>query len=135
MVVTSRCFVFRRANHASTNLKNFSSSKLKLYSIYATLRLVRISLLIIVLNKGVLLFSGESYFIKAIENVFPAFAYPGINTRGVWRILDSYAKLSRIVPTPLVYANTENVCYCLIVVYVKTVTRGRSFECNFLVEL
>ena len=49
---------------------------------YKTLRLVRISLLINALNKGVLLFSGESYFIKAIENVFPKFAYPDINTRG-----------------------------------------------------
>ena len=28
-------------------------------------------------------FSRESYFIKAIENVFPVFAYPNINTRGV----------------------------------------------------
>ena len=26
-------------------------------------------------------FSGESYFIKAIENFFPVFAYPDINTR------------------------------------------------------
>ena len=44
---------------------------------------------------------------KAIENFFPAFAYPDINTRGVGRIL----------PTPLVfisgYANMENVFYCL----------------------
>ena len=27
-------------------------------------------------------FSGESYFIKAIENFFPVFAYPNINTLG-----------------------------------------------------
>ena len=56
-------------------------------------------------------FSRESYFIKAIENFFPVFAYPDINTRVVGRILDSYAN-------PLVfisgYANTENVFYCLI---------------------
>ena len=32
-----------------------------------------------------------SYFIKAIENFFLVFAYPGINTRGVGRIQDSYA--------------------------------------------
>ena len=62
--------------------------------VYKTLRLVRISLLINALNKGVLLFSGESYFIKAIENLFPAFAYPDINTRGVGRIRDSYASNS-----------------------------------------
>ena len=36
-------------------------------------------------------FSRESYFMKAIENYFPVFAYPDINTRGVGRILDSYA--------------------------------------------
>ena len=59
--------------------------------VYKTLRLVRISLLINALNKRVLLFSGKSYFIKAIENFFPVFAYPDINTRGVGRILDSYA--------------------------------------------
>ena len=64
---------------------------------------------------------------KAIENLFPVFAYPDINTRGVGRILDSYAnprlrlgfaQLSRILLTPLVlisgYANTENVFYCLV---------------------
>ena len=30
---------------------------------------------------------------KAIENFFPVFAKPDINTRGVGRILDSYACL------------------------------------------
>ena len=58
---------------------------------YKTSRLVRISLLINALNKRVLLFSEESYFIKAMENFFPVFAYPDINNRGVGRILDSYA--------------------------------------------
>ena len=61
----------------------------------------------------------KSYFIKAIENFFPVFAYPDINTRGVGRIRDSYANPRR---TPLVfisgYANTENVFYCLIGVYI-----------------
>ena len=52
-----------------------------------TLRLESISLLI----SAVLRFSRESYFIKAIENFFPVFAQPDINTRGVGRILDSYA--------------------------------------------
>ena len=74
---------------------------------YKISRLVRISLLINALIKRVLLFSEESYFLKAIEHFFPVFAYPDINTRGVGRIL----------PTPLVfisgYANTENVFYCL----------------------
>ena len=61
--------------------------------VYKTLRLVRISLLIDALIKGVLLFfcSGESYFIKAKENFFPVFAYPDINTQEVGRILNSYA--------------------------------------------
>ena len=36
-------------------------------------------------------FSWESYFIKAVGNFFPVFAYPDINTRGAGRILDSYA--------------------------------------------
>ena len=39
-------------------------------------------------------FSRESYFIKVIENCFPVFAYPEINTREVGRILDSYANPS-----------------------------------------
>ena len=35
-------------------------------------------------------FSRESYFTKAIENFFPVFAYPDINTRGVGRSLNSH---------------------------------------------
>ena len=42
-------------------------------------------------TKSFAFFSRESYFIKAIENFFPVFAWPDINTRGVGRILDSYA--------------------------------------------
>ena len=42
-------------------------------------------------NKEFCVFSQESCFIKAIENFFPVFAYPDINTREVGRILDSYA--------------------------------------------
>ena len=34
---------------------------------------------------------------KAIENFFPVFAYPDINTRGVGRILDSYVNPRRTV--------------------------------------
>ena len=77
--------------------------------VYKTSRLVRISLLISALNKRVLLFSLESYFIKAIENFFPVFAYPDRNTRGVGKILDSYANprlrlgFARILPTPLLF--------------------------------
>ena len=59
--------------------------------VYKTSRLVRISLLINALNKRVCFFSRESYFIKSVENFFPVFAYPDINTRGVGRILGSYA--------------------------------------------
>ena len=139
-----KMFCFSRANHASTHLKKFSSSKLdKFYSIYPflrrlklgkslqrrcvnffslklifyarknrilesivfakqrlitrtsfvynTLRLVRIFLLIKVLNKGVLLFFWGELFYKSNRKRFSAFAYPDINTRGVGRILDSYA--------------------------------------------
>ena len=71
-------------------------------------------------------FSLESFFVKAIENFFPVFAYPDINTRGVGKVstvmqtlhfVSGFAHLSRILPTPLVfisgYANTENILYCL----------------------
>ena len=60
--------------------------------------MVRISLLINALNKRVLLFSEESYFIKAIvkKTFFPVIAYPDINNRVVGRILDSYANPSRV---------------------------------------
>ena len=64
-----------------------------------------------------------------MENFFPLFAYPDINTRGVGKFLNSYANprlrlgfawLSRILPTLLVfissYANTENVFYCLNII-------------------
>ena len=40
-------------------------------------------------KQRVLLFSRESYFKKAIENFFPVFAWPDINTRGAGRNLDS----------------------------------------------
>ena len=36
-------------------------------------------------------FLGKVYCIKAIENFFPVFPKPDVNTRGVERILDSYA--------------------------------------------
>ena len=42
-------------------------------------------------------FFGQSYFIKAIENFFPMFAYPDINTRELGRILDSYANQRLLV--------------------------------------
>ena len=87
-----QCF-FARADILSE--KNFFSAKQGLSTrtsfVYKTLRLVRISLLISTLNKRVLLFPLESYFIKAIENFFPVFVYPDRNTRGVGKILDSYA--------------------------------------------
>ena len=59
--------------------------------VYKTSRLVRICLLISTLNRELSFFSRETYFTKAIKNFFPVFAYPDINTRGVGRILDSYA--------------------------------------------
>ena len=48
-------------------------------------------------TKSFAFFSQESYFIKAIENFFPVFAYPDINTPGVGRILDSYANPRRTI--------------------------------------
>ena len=50
-------------------------------------------------NKEFCVFSRQSYFIKAIENFFSFVCIAWyINTRGVMRILDSYAvKLSRIL--------------------------------------
>ena len=44
-------------------------------------------------NKEFCVFSRESYFIKAIEDFFPEFEYPDINTRGVGRILDTGLRL------------------------------------------
>ena len=41
--------------------------------------------------KEFFVFSREIYFIKPIENFFPVFAYPDINTQGVGIIRDSYA--------------------------------------------
>ena len=105
------------------------------------LRLVRISLLISAIQRVLRFFPRESYFIKAIENFFPVFALPEINTRGVGRILDSYAnprlrlgfaQLSRILQTPLVfisgYANTENVFYCLNSAHDLSIVFIRWFE-------
>ena len=122
-----KMFCFSRANHASTNLKKFSSSQLDKFTLFThsfvgwnlgnrykksvsiffrlswhfkreksvfwkafflqnknwlrvqdfvdqTLRVVRISLLIIALQRGCV-FPREIYFIKAIENFFPVCAF------------------------------------------------------------
>ena len=73
--------------------------------VYKTSPLVRISLLISALNNRVMLFlSGNSYFIKVIENFFfPVFAYPDINTRGVGRIIDLYHRLEFSQPITCLY--------------------------------
>ena len=84
-----------------------------------------ISLLIGAITKSCALFSGKLIY-KSNRKLFPVFAWPDINTRGVGRIHDSYAspqlhlgfaKLSPILPTLLVfisgYANTQNVFDCL----------------------
>ena len=60
-------------------------------SVYKTAWLVRICLLINALNKRVLLFFWGKLFYKSNRKLFPVFAYPDINTRGVGRILGSYA--------------------------------------------
>ena len=88
---------------------------------YKTSRLVMISLLINALNKRVLLFSREGYFIKAIENLFSRVCISWYKHSRGWessrQLCKPSTKLSRILPTPLVfilgYANTENVFYCL----------------------
>ena len=59
---------------------------------------------------------------KAIENFFPAFAYPDINTRGVRRIRDSY---KQTVITVESYANTQSVFYCL-----NTVRSRNQLDCR-----
>ena len=66
--------------------------------VYKTSRLVIISLLVSVITNGfVFFFSGKLiYKFKAIENFFPVFLYPDINTRGVGRFLDSYANPSGV---------------------------------------
>ena len=53
-------------------------------------------------------FSRESYFIKEIENFFPEFAQAGINTRGVGRILDSYAKPLTSSRVYITFSNSPN---------------------------
>ena len=65
-------------------------------------------------------FPQESYFIKAIENVFSGVCIAWYKHSRGWensRLRLGFASLSRILPTPLVfisgYANTENVFYCL----------------------
>ena len=91
------CWHFKREKPVFWKGSFFAKQRLitRASLVYKTSRLVRIFLLINALNKGVLFFSRESYFIKAIENIFPVFAYPDINTRGVGRILDSYANPRR----------------------------------------
>ena len=63
---------------------------------HKTSQLVRISLLVNALSKRVLLFFSGKLFHKSNRNIFPAFAYPEINTRGVGIIISGNA-------------NTENV--------------------------
>ena len=90
--------------------------------VYKTSPLVRISLLISALNNRVMLFlSGNSYFIKVIENFF--FSCVCISWYKHSRGWENYRPLSpsRILPTHNVfisgYANTENVFYCLSRLY------------------
>ena len=63
---------------------------------HKTSRLVRISILVNALSQGVLLFFSGKLFYKSNRNIFPVFAYPDINTRGVGIIISGNA-------------NTENV--------------------------
>ena len=59
--------------------------------VYKTSRLVVIYLLISAVNNRVLLFFlGKLFYKSNVENFFPVFTYPDINTQGVGRILDSY---------------------------------------------
>ena len=83
--------------------------------VYKTSRLVRISLSISALNKR------ESYSIKAIENVFPVFVYPDINTRGAGRILDIYANPR--LPVCITVSNSPNPSR----VYIRLCKHGKRF--------
>ena len=82
---------------------------------YKTSRLVRISLSISALNKR------ESYSIKAIENFFPVFVYPDINTRGAGRILDIYANPR--LPVCITVSNSPNPSR----VYIRLCKHGKRF--------
>ena len=75
---------------------------------------IRISLLISdIMTKSLAFFWGKLHVICKLSKLFLSYIciWPDINTRGVRRILDSYA--NRIFPTPLLfvsgYTNTENV--------------------------
>ena len=75
---------------------------------------IRISLLISdIMTKSLAFFWGKLHVICKLSKLFPSYIciWPDINTRGVRRILDSYA--DRIFPTPVLfvsgYTNTENV--------------------------
>ena len=85
-----------------------------------TLRLESISLLI----SAVLRFSREIYFIKAIENIFPVFAWPDINTRGVGmensRQLCKPSTSSRVCVT---VSNSPNPSR----VYIRVCKHGKRF--------
>ena len=53
--------------------------------------------LINALNERVLLFSGQSYFIKAIETFFPVFAYPDMQDYD--RTLEGLGEFSTVMQT------------------------------------
>ena len=98
-----KMFGFSRANHASTNLKKFSSSKLDKFALFTHEKARKIRIFAKHLfakqelitrarlrgqdfatgknfsfnqchTKSFAFFSRESYFLKAIENFFPVFA-------------------------------------------------------------
>ena len=95
-----------------------------------TSQLVRISVLI---SARVLRFFSEKLIYKSNRQLFSCICMALCEHERGWIILDSYAKprlrlgltkLSRILPTPLVFisgnANTESVFYCLNVASVWT---------------
>ena len=81
MVVTSRCFAFRALiKHFFCKTKTDFAYKLRVQDL-ATGKNFSFNRCFKQGSFG--FFSRESYFIKAIENFFPVFAYPDINTRGL----------------------------------------------------
>ena len=73
-------------------------------------------------KQRVLLFSRESNVKKAIENFFPVFAWPNINTRGAGRNLDSRkpATSPRIGKTASNYSNFS-------LVFIRLFESGKRF--------
>ena len=107
--------------------------------VYKTLRLVRISLLISVPNKRVLLFFSWKLCHKSNRKLFPCVCISWYKHSRGWensRQLCKPSTSSRVCitvsnsPNPLVlilgYGNMENIFYCLILILCKRKSRSRD---------